>query len=87
MTADHVRARRALRRRFLEALYAAHEDGDTEYLDAYELGAELGMTRQDTERVVRYHEDHGFVAKTGRQGLVLRITARGIDFVETEAAP
>ena len=79
---DHVRARRENRRRFLELLYDASESGDSEYLDAYELAEQLGLARQDAERIVRYHEDHGFVTLTGRHGLTVRITARGIDHVE-----
>ena len=80
---DAVGRRRALRRRFLEALYQRSEEGESEYQDGYELGAELGMSRQDAERVARYHEDHGFVRKTGSHGLTVRITAQGIDHVET----
>lgn len=80
---DEVGRRRELRRRFLEALYQRSEEGESEYQDGYELGAELGMTRQEAERVVRYHEDHGFVRKTGSHGLTVRITAHGIDHVET----
>jgi len=82
---DAVSRRRELRRRFLEALYQRSEEGESEYQDGYELGAELGMTRQDAERVARYHEDHGFVRKTGSHGLTVRITAQGIDHVETGA--
>ena len=82
---DAVSRRRELRRRFLEALYQRSEEGESEYQDGYELGAELGMTRQDAERVVRYHEDHGFVRKTGSHALTVRITAQGIDHVETGA--
>jgi CTP-dependent riboflavin kinase len=80
---DEVGRRRALRHRFLEALYQRSEEGESEYQDGYELGAELGMSRQDAERVARYHEDHGFVRKTGSHGLTVRITAQGIDHVET----
>jgi CTP-dependent riboflavin kinase len=83
MTGDEVGRRRALRRRFLEALYRLSEEGESEYQDGYELAAELGMPRQDAERVVRYHEDHGFVRKSGSHGLTVRITAQGIDHVET----
>ena len=79
---DDLRARRASRRRFLERLYEASEQGDSEYLDGYELAAELGLSRHDAERFVRYHEDHGFVLSTGRHGLTVRITAQGIDHVE-----
>jgi hypothetical protein len=79
---DEVRQRRENRRRFLELLYDASETGESEYLDGYELAGQLGLDRQDAERIVRYHEDHGFVTLTGRHGLTVRITARGIDHVE-----
>ncbi|HLM68574.1 MAG TPA: hypothetical protein VK358_13640 [Longimicrobium sp.] len=82
---DAVRARRENRRRFLEYLYRCSEEEATEYRDGYEVADELGISRQDAERIVRYLEDHGFVLKTGRTGLVLRITAAGIDHVEAAA--
>jgi CTP-dependent riboflavin kinase len=81
---DEIRARRVARRRFLEVLYRSSEEEATEYVDGYDVGDEIGVARQDAERIVRYLEDHGFVMKTGRSGLVVRITARGIDHVETE---
>lgn len=83
---DAVRARRENRRRFLDYLYRCSEEEDTEYRDGYEVADELGISRQDAERIVRYLEDHGFVTKTGRTGLVLRITAAGIDHVESAVA-
>ena len=81
---DEVRRRREIRQRFLEILYRQSEEGESEYQDGYELAAELGISRQDAERVVRYHEDHGFVRKSGSHGLTVRITAQGIDHVEAE---
>ncbi len=81
---DEVRRRREMRRRFLELLYQHSEDGESEYQDGYEIAGEIGLSRQDAERVVRYHEDHGFVRKSGSHGLTVRITAQGIDHVETE---
>ena len=80
---DDIAKRRELRRRFLEILYRSSEEGESEYQDGYEIGAELGLSRQEAERVVRYHEDHGFVRKSGSHGLTVRITAQGIDHVET----
>jgi biotin operon repressor len=80
---DAVRARRENRRRFLDYLYRCSEEESTEYRDGYEVADELGISRQDAERIVRYLEDHGYVIKTGRTGLVLRITAAGIDHVES----
>jgi hypothetical protein len=79
---DAVAERRANRRRFLEHLYRCSEEGLTEYQDGYEAAALLGLARPDAERIVRYLEDHGFVVKSG-VGMVVRITARGIDEVET----
>jgi CTP-dependent riboflavin kinase len=82
---DEIRRRRENRYRFLERLYAHSEEGASEYVDAYEVAEELALSRQETERIVRYHEDHGFVTKTAGAGLTLRITAQGIDHVEREA--
>lgn len=82
---DAIRARREKRRRFLEHLYRCSEEESTEYRDGYEVADDLEISRQDAERIVRYLEDHGFVLKTGRTGLVLRITAAGIDHVEAAA--
>ena len=80
---EAVRRRKEARQRFLELLYEQSEAGASEYQDGYELAAELELSRQDAERIVRYHEDHGFVRKTGSHGLTVRITAQGIDHVET----
>ena len=77
-----IRQRREHRRRFLEFLYRASEEESTEYRDGYEVAEELEIPRQDAERIVRYLEDHGFVTKSGRTGMVVRITAHGIDHVE-----
>jgi CTP-dependent riboflavin kinase len=82
---DEIRRRRENRRRFLEHLYRSSEEESTEYQDGYDVAEALGIGRQDAERIVRYLEDHGFVTKTGRTGLVLRITAQGIDHVEDAA--
>jgi CTP-dependent riboflavin kinase len=82
MTDDEVRRRREARRRFLEILYEHSERGESEYQDGYDLAAEIGVSRQDAERIVRYHEDHGYIRKSGSHGLTVRITAQGIDHVE-----
>ncbi len=83
---DPVAGRRANRRRFLEHLYRCSEEDLSEYQDGYEVAHLLGLGRPDAERIVRYLEDHGFVAKSGT-GMVVRITARGIDHVEAGPSP
>jgi CTP-dependent riboflavin kinase len=82
MADEEIRRRREARRRFLEILYDRSERGESEYQDGYDLAAEIGVSRQDAERIVRYHEDHGFIRKSGSHGLTVRITAQGIDHVE-----
>lgn len=82
MVDEEIRRRRDARRRFLEILYDHSERGESEYQDGYDLAAEIGVSRQDAERIVRYHEDHGFIRKSGSHGLTVRITAQGIDHVE-----
>ena len=80
---DTVRRRREDRRRFLERLYRSSEEEGIVYEDGYEIAEELGLTRTDAERIARYHEDHGFLKNTGGSGLTLRITALGIDYIES----
>ncbi|HEU0054798.1 MAG TPA: MarR family transcriptional regulator [Longimicrobium sp.] len=80
---DEIRRRRENRRKVLELLYACSEDeGESEFRDAYEMAAELGLSRQEAERIVRYLEDHGWVRRSGNHGLTVRITAQGIDHLE-----
>jgi hypothetical protein len=81
--ADVFARRRAERRRFLERLYRSSEEDGIVYEDGYAVAEELGLSRVDAERVARYHEDHGYVRNMGGSGLTLRITAHGIDFVES----
>ena len=78
---DRLAERRANRARFLAYLYRCSEEELSEYQDGYEVAASLGLDRADAERIVRYLEDHGHVVKSGT-GMVVRITARGIDHVE-----
>ncbi len=81
--ADVFARRRAERRRFLERLYRSSEEAGIVYEDGYAVAEELGLSRVDAERIARYHEDHGYVRNMGGSGLTLRITAHGIDFVES----
>jgi CTP-dependent riboflavin kinase len=83
MDHDAIRTRRENRGRFLQRLYEVSEHEASEYLDGYDIAAELGLSRQDAERIVRYFEDHGYVRKVNNSGLTVRITAQGIDFLET----
>lgn len=82
---DEIRQRRENRRLFLQRLYDSSESDTSAYVDGYEIAADLGLSRQDAERITRYFDDHGYVANSSGTGLTLRITAKGIDHVETGA--
>lgn len=82
-----LRRRRENRRRFLERLYRSSEEEGAVYEDGYVIAEELGLTRHDAERIARYWEDLEYLKNTSGTGLTLRITARGIDHVETGARP
>jgi CTP-dependent riboflavin kinase len=80
---DEIRQRRENRKRFLQRLYDSSENDSSAYVDGYEIAADLGLSRQDAERIARYFDDHGYVVNSSGTSLTLRITAKGIDHVET----
>jgi len=84
MTHGDVLRRKENRRLFLQRLYELSEESTEVYEDGYAIAEDLGLSRQDAERIARYFEDYGYVKNTGGSALVLRITAPGIDHVEGE---
>jgi hypothetical protein len=78
-----VRRRREDRVRFLHALYTRSDADVGAYEDGREIADQLGIPVPEAERIVRYHEERGFIQHLGGGGLTLRITARGIDHVES----
>jgi hypothetical protein len=78
-----LRQRRLDRHRFLAALYARSDADVGAYEDGRDLADGLGIPLPEAERIVRYLEERGFVQHLGGGGLTLRITAAGIDHVES----
>lgn len=74
--------RQANRRALLETLYSA-ADGDVRtFVQAFDLGAALGMDAAETGRSLAYLEEKGLVMVDDYKTGIARITAAGIDTVE-----
>ena len=80
---DSIRARRARRAQFLEQLYRRVDGSVSEFIAAQEIGAELGVESAEARRIFEYLEEKGFVKVDDHREGILRITAAGIDEVES----
>lgn len=80
-----IQRRREHRRQLLRRLYAAVDGSVSDFVDAYELGASLGLDDAETRRIFEYLEEKGWIMVDDHRAGVVRITAIGIDEVESEA--
>lgn len=80
-----VQQRQSDRWRFLLRLYEASAADVGAFQDGSDLADELGIPAAEAGRIIRYFEDRGFVRQAGGGGLVVRITADGIDHVEARS--
>ncbi|MGH7502923.1 MAG: hypothetical protein ACREL7_14450 [Longimicrobiales bacterium] len=82
---DSIQRRREQRREFLRRLYI-HVDGSiSEFVSAYELGAELEMEEAEARKIFEYLEEKGLVLVDDHRAGIVRITAAGVDEVEASA--
>jgi hypothetical protein len=79
-----IQRRREHRRQLLRRLYAAVDGSVSDFVDAYELGASLGVDEVETRRIFEYLEEKGWIMVDDHRAGVVRITAIGIDEVESE---
>lgn len=80
-----IEDRQAMRRRFLEVIYAASEGNTLKFVDMNVVEAELGLNLQQAFAISKYLNDKGLVVIAGGDG-VWRITPEGIDAVERPAS-
>lgn len=83
MNEDAIRQRRERRAGFLQRLYRVVEGSVSEFVCAFDIGAEIEMDAAETRRVFEYFEEKGFVKVDDHREGILRITAAGIDEVES----
>jgi hypothetical protein len=77
--------RRAWRRELLRRLYAAVDGSVSEFVSAFDIGAALDLDEAETRRIFEYLEEKGWVMVDDHRAGIVRITANGIDEVESAA--
>jgi predicted ArsR family transcriptional regulator len=80
-----MQRRREQRREFLKRLYARVDGSISEFVSAHELGAELGIDQDESRRIFEYLEEKGFVKVDDHRAGIVRMTAAGVDEVESRA--
>jgi hypothetical protein len=84
---DPLARRRRERARLLRLVYDRSDADVATFLDAFELADELGIEHHEVGRLVRYFEERGLLKHLGGGGLMIRITAEGIDEIERLPLP
>lgn len=82
---EHLRQRREHRREFLRRLYHAVDGSVTEFVSAHDIGAQLGLDQTGSRRIFEYLEEKGFVMVDDHRAGIVRLTAAGVDEVESAA--
>jgi TIR domain len=82
---DEIERLRPLRQQFLRLLYKASGGSTTDAIQMREIGAELGLDEEETERIVQWLVDRGLVRWFSFGGNI-SITPAGVDAAEAESA-
>ncbi|HSK20361.1 MAG TPA: hypothetical protein VK912_14510 [Longimicrobiales bacterium] len=82
---ESIQRRRERRREFLLRLYQRVDGSVTEFVAAYELGAELGIEESEVRKIFEYLEEKNLVMVDDHRAGIVRLTAEGVDEVESRA--
>jgi hypothetical protein len=80
---DSIQKRREQLREFLKQLYMRVDGSVSEFVNAYELGAELDIDEAEARKILEYFEEKGFMLVDDYRAGITRITAAGVDEVES----
>lgn len=78
-----MRRRRRQRREFLVGAYELADGSVSEFINGYELGASLDIAEDEARKIFDYLEEKGWVLVDDHRAGTLRLTAEGIDEVES----
>ncbi|MGQ0813837.1 MAG: hypothetical protein ACT4O1_05170 [Gemmatimonadota bacterium] len=84
MDKERVKTRRERRQQFLRTLYDEIDGSVSEFVDGLEIGARVGADPDETRRIIAYLEEKGQIKVDDHKAGIVRITAAGVDAVETE---
>jgi hypothetical protein len=79
---DAMKHRRELRREFLRRLYHRVDGSVSEFVNAHEIGLDLGIDDAESRRIFEYLEEKRFVMVDDHRAGIIRLTAEGVDEVE-----
>jgi hypothetical protein len=82
---ESIQKRREQRREFLLRLYMRVDGSISEFVHAYELGAELGIEEAEVRKIFEYLEEKRLVLVDDHRAGIVRLTAAGVDDVESRA--
>jgi hypothetical protein len=84
MDKQKIRERRERRQQFLRTLYEEVDGSVNEFVDGLELASGLGADVAEGRRIIAYLEEKGLLKVDDHKAGIIRITADGVDAVETE---
>lgn len=82
---ESIQQRRERRREFLKQLYLRVDGSVSEFVNAYELGAGLGIEGDEARKIFEYLEEKQLVMVDDHRAGTVRLTAAGVDEVESRA--
>ena len=82
---ESIQKRRERRREFLRQLYVRVDGSVSEFVNAYELGAELSIEEPEVRKIFEYLEEKQLVLVDDHRVGIVRLTAAGVDEVESRA--
>ena len=83
MDKHEIRQRRQQRADFMNRLYQAVDGNVGEFVQGIELAADLPASAEEARRIIAYLEEKGWIKVDDHRNGVVRITAAGVDAVET----
>ena len=81
---DLIEQRRRHRAAFLHRLYDEVDGDVSRFVSAWDVAAAIGMESDEARRVLEYFAEKRFVHVDDHRAGTLRLTAAGLDHVETE---
>jgi hypothetical protein len=84
MDKQKIKERRERRQQFLRTLYEEVDGSVNEFVDGLELAGGLGADVAEGRRIIAYLEEKGLLKVDDHKAGIVRITADGVDAVETE---
>lgn len=80
---EDLRRRRQKRTEFLHKLYENVDASVSTFVSAFEIGDAVGVSREETTKVIEYLQEKQLLHIDDHKQGIIRITAVGIDHVET----